>query len=361
MEFAESKRHEGRVAQVEAATAHQHRRPAQSPSWAHLIAAAEATVLPASVTRGSDDGRVQRSPLAPLPTPSTANLITPRVVQRDPNVGLIRRARTKPGALKKSGKKASKKFPIGKTSGTTTKNGKQKVTTVSGMPGQTRYSGHDSAPNKRALIHVLQHRQTFRDLSHPESTAHSTNKTFNVSDRSTTPETGQKNSDARMPQGTAICHKISDNEIRERINTYLTAASYGALDTYLRDLVHYIKPDNSDETPTNGAYWDECQKKLATAKTQLAVLATAVSPLEKATAAHEVGKCIANSPVNLFVGDSTTNSTIQSAFDQNTYGDEARTTGFTAPLTPRTRRAKPLSTKAPVKRGKAEMKSSQPA
>lgn len=211
----------------------------------------------------------------------------------------------------------------------------QQATAISGK----RYSGHNSAANKRALLHVLRYRKHDRHmrLSYPEETALANSTTNN-------PQTGLANRTPQMPRGTAICHKISDNSIRAKINGLLHLEKGNGnkqpLNGYLQMLVNYIKPEKrSDDTPSSGPYWNEARYKYATAKAQLdAARGKAAGSSSRAIHAHTAGKNVANSPVNLFLGDSITNSSIHAHFDQNTYGG-----GVNPPLTPRSERAKPVN------------------
>lgn len=201
-----------------------------------------------------------------------------------------------------------------------------------------RYPGHDSTANKHALIDVLNHRNG--NLSYPEATAHAQSLAAGA------PVTGLGNATATMARGTAICHKISDNSIRTKIDALLDAekksGSKTNLNNYLQELVDYIKPDHAaHDTPDGGAYAKEAKKKhiAACAALSMAKSSGAASKSRK-DRAHAVGKNVANSPVNLFLGDSTTNSAIQAHFDQNTYAAPA---GQDAPLTPRSSRAAPVN------------------
>jgi hypothetical protein len=211
-----------------------------------------------------------------------------------------------------------------------------------GGGGGGRYPGHDSAANKRALIDVLNHRkQTLGiSLSHPEETARS------VSKKSGAPETGLKNITASMLRGTAICHKISDKSIRDKINHLFEAEKKSKdktpLDSYLISLVNYINPAHGgDQTPAGGDYAAEAKNKYDDAfSARIEMIVEKAGSGNRLTQAHIVGRNVANSPVNLFLGDSKTNSSIQAHFDQNTYAGGA---GSNPPPTPRSARAKPVN------------------
>jgi hypothetical protein len=217
---------------------------------------------------------------------------------------------------------------------------KAKVTGLTG--GQDRYPGHDSTGNKRALIDVLNHRKTSlgKSLSHPEETAHTSSVSAGK------PETGLTNITPTMIRGTAICHKISDKSIREKINSLFSAEKISNdttnLDSYLISLVNYINPAHAtDETPTGGNYAKEAKDKYDNAfAARINMIFDTAGSASRLTNAHIVGKNVANSPVNLFLGDSVTNSSIQAHFDQNTYG---AVVGSDPPPTPRSARAKPIN------------------
>jgi hypothetical protein len=211
-----------------------------------------------------------------------------------------------------------------------------------GSGGGGRYPGHDSAANKRALIDVLNHRKKTlgKSLSHPEETARK------VSKSSGTPETGLKNITPSMIRGTAICHKISDKSIRDKISALFEAEKKSkdktALDSYLISLVNYINPAHAtDETPSGGDYAAEAKRKYEDAfAARLEMITEKAGSGNRLVQAHVVGKNVANSPVNLFLGDSVTNSSIQAHFDQNTY---AAPSGHNPPPTPRSARAQPVN------------------
>ncbi|MEI8603566.1 hypothetical protein P4S55_24445 [Shewanella sp. PP-Sp27a-2] len=221
-----------------------------------------------------------------------------------------------------------------------TKFKKAKVTGVTG--GQDRYLGHDSMGNKRALIDVLNHRKTSlgKSLSHPEETAHTNSVGAGK------PETGLTNITTTMIRGTAICHKISDKSIREKINSLFSAEKISNdttnLHSYLISLVNYINPAHAtDETPNGGNYAKEAKDKYDNAfAARINMILDTPGSASRLTNAHIVGKNVANSPVNLFLGDSVTNSSIQAHFDQNTYG---AVVGSDPPPTPRSARAKPIN------------------
>jgi len=220
------------------------------------------------------------------------------------------------------------------------KKAKAKVTGLTG--GQDRYPGHDSMGNKRALIDVLNHRKTSlgKSLSHPEETAHT------HSTNAGKPETGLTNITPTMIRGTAICHKISDKSIREKINSLFSAEKISNdttnLDSYLISLVNYINPAHAtDETPTGGNYAKEAKDKYDNAfVARINMILDTPGSTSRLANAHIVGKNVANSPVNLFLGDSVTNSSIQAHFDQNTYD---AVVGSDPPPTPRSARAKPIN------------------
>lgn len=224
------------------------------------------------------------------------------------------------------------------------KKGAQKVRgrSVGGGGGGGRYPGHDSAANKRALIDVLNHRKKTlnKSLSHPEETARK------VSKRSGAPETGLQNITPSMIRGTAICHKISDKSIRDKITSLFEAEKKSkdntALDSYLISLVNYINPAHAaDETPSGGDYAKEAAKKYDDAfAARIKMILGKAGSGSRLALAHVVGKNVANSPVNLFLGDSITNSSIQAHFDQNTY---ASGPGTDPPPTPRSARAEPVN------------------
>jgi hypothetical protein len=211
-----------------------------------------------------------------------------------------------------------------------------------GGGGGGRYPGHDSAANKRALIDVLNHRKKslHKSLSHPEETARS------VSKNSGKPETGLQNVTASMIRGTAICHKISDKSIRDKITSLFEAEKKSKdkvpLDSYLISLVNYISPAHAkDETPSGGDYAAEASNKHSAAfSARLEMIVEKAGSANRLAQAHIVGRNVANSPVNLFLGDSITNSSIQAHFDQNTY---AAPSGHNPPPTPRSRRASPVN------------------
>lgn len=208
--------------------------------------------------------------------------------------------------------------------------------------GEERYPGHDSKNNKKALINVLNHRKgnLYKILSHPEETAHGTNQV------SKKPETGKANITHQMPVGTAICHKISDKSIRDKIeflfNAEMKKGNKSKLDSYLENLIDYINPDHlKDETPTGGDYEKEVNKNYEKAwDASLEMILLSPGSKKRLVLAHVIGKNVANSPINLFLGDSITNSSIQANFDQNTY---AAAPYIDAPPTPRSARAKPVN------------------
>lgn len=200
---------------------------------------------------------------------------------------------------KKASKKAKKPAPIAQTG---------------------RYPGHDSDPNKRALYDVITHREKLKNirLSHPEKTASGNSAPGNI-------QTGQQNQTSLMPQGTAICHKLSDKSIREEIEELLKNEKITkdptALDNRMKELVDYIdhnKHGGMDMVPTGGDYENESVKKHTAAENaRQTMINKKPGSFIRLSYAHIVGKNVANSPVNLFIGDSITNSTIQTRLDQN--------------------------------------------
>jgi hypothetical protein len=242
-------------------------------------------------------------------------------------------------AKKKVPKKKTKK-PVVKLKGKGTKKLKPPKKVVA--PGSERYSGHDSTGNKKALIDVLNYRKGTlgKSLSIPEEQA----RTISIAKGQ--PETGLANVTPDMIRGTAICHKISDKSIRDKIEELFKAEVISKdttnLDSYLIKLVNYINPAHAtDETPAAGDYAKESKKKYDAANTAcLNMLLVTAGAASRRTNAHTVGKNVANSPVNLFLGDSVTNSSIQEHFDQNTYDDVV---GSDPPPTPRSTRAKPVN------------------
>lgn len=233
--------------------------------------------------------------------------------------------------------------------------------------GAGRYSGHDSTGNKRAILEVLDHRadNLGKSLSHPEEKARKVN-----ANNSGVPETGLANKTKLMARGTAICHKISDKSIRDEINGMLAKEGVSKdpapLDSYIDSLITYINPAHvTDETPSDGLYAKAVADKYINAvAAQIEMTGEAPGSAKRRTEAHIVGKNVANSPVNLFLGDSVTNSSIQEHFDQNTY--KAAADDDEPPLTPRSKRAEqvndkhaPKSHAKPRKSGKSgTMKSS---
>ncbi len=191
--------------------------------------------------------------------------------------------------------------------------------------GDVRYPDHDSQANKYALLDVAKfRREKGITLSHPEETA------FNNWDGISKPETGRKNITGEMPSGTAICHKISDNEIRTSINHLFKEDHEGALDSYLSLLVETFKPDHTKHnTPADadGHYNKEAQEKHKAAH-NACERAKNTSGEERLRNAHLVGMNTANSPVNLFLGDSSTNSSIGYRLDGNMHTVQVLTDGI---------------------------------
>jgi hypothetical protein len=184
-----------------------------------------------------------------------------------------------------------------------------------------RYPGHDSMANKRALLEIAKHRHHQNiQLSHPEATA------VRNSPDPKWPTTGYGNKTQRMEMGTAICHKISDKSIRSRIDLLYEAETKskdeGALDEFLLYLIKYIDPSHigSDDAPKGGYYEAQVKAKYGMANDAFTLSSAlkAGNP-KRAICAHIVGAAVANSPVNLFLGDSKTNSAIGAHFDQNTF------------------------------------------
>jgi hypothetical protein len=211
---------------------------------------------------------------------------------------------------------------------------------LSGNTNEDRYSGHDSIGNKRALIQVSRYRKEDPSIlpSIPEETALN-NYTLKK------PLSGKANITEEMSSGTAICHKVSDKSIRIKINGLLKLDNH-VLVSYLEQGLEYIKPDHEkDNTPSKGEYHDEAQRKYNAATGALEKLRQpSLSATQKSNLAHEVGKNIANSPVNLFIGDSRQNSTNQAYFDPNRY----YFADLTKPMdidTPRSARGKQYSLK----------------
>lgn len=204
--------------------------------------------------------------------------------------------------------------------------------------GSTRYPGHDTSDNKDALLDVIIHRKENlkRPLSVPEETAYRNSKRQKMS------ITGKGNTTNEMPSGTAICHKVSDKAIRNKINGLLKGPDH-ILRAYLEEGIRYITPDhNKHQTPASGAYEKEAQAKVDTANTALTSFNE--STFKKAEFAHQVGRAIANSPVNLFIGDSRRNSSNQQNFDTN-INFASLTNKSESPLTPRSTEANKWSYK----------------
>jgi hypothetical protein len=185
---------------------------------------------------------------------------------------------------------------------------------------QGRYPGHASAANKKALIEIAKHRQNKKyGLSHPETTA------VKNSPNTAKPVTGRKNRTKKMPSGTAICHKISDKSIRTRIEQLFEKEKGNKkgneLNSFLQGLIKYINPSHisTDVAPKGGFYETQVKAKFAEATAAYSKMANAAAgSAGRLGLAHEVGAAVANSPVNLFLGDSSTNSSISARFDQNT-------------------------------------------
>jgi hypothetical protein len=207
--------------------------------------------------------------------------------------------------------------------------------------GADRYAGHDSKGNKKALIDVISFREkgnrkksSLRGLSIPEKTA------LDNSISAGAPVTGKGNITADMLAGTAICHKISDKAIRDKINSLMDSPFI--LKAYLEEGIKYITPDHGKHnTPAKGPYNDEVNRKLKAATKALKNFDE--STFNEAEFAHKVGQSIANSPVNLFIGDSRQNSSNQANFDPNV--NFARLTEMDDVFTPRSGEADNFSKK----------------
>ncbi len=209
---------------------------------------------------------------------------------------------------------------------------------TSGQSNTKRYPGHSSIYNKRALLAIVRYRKEKLNctLSHPEATFYDNNKNNNT----TRPETGRVNTDNIMRNGTAICHKISDKSIRVSIDSFLINNDFQSLFIYLRGLLAYIDPAHvrSDYAPTDAdsEYVKEITNAYNSAKYWYDMLLDQKSNSNQC--AHGVGKFVANSPVNLFIGDSITNSGIQDNFDGNEF-EAPGPPSLIRTFTPRTIRA----------------------
>ncbi len=184
-----------------------------------------------------------------------------------------------------------------------------------------RYTGHDTKANKAALCDVLSYRSKVlgKELSVPEATA------LLNSEKEGKPVTGEGNRTAEMPTGTAICHKVSDFSIRSTIEDLSPHPE--KLEPYLRDLIEYIRPRHeSDETPEGSYYHAEVQKKYKAAVDAFrSYREPTLNPEKKLKAAHQIGKAVATSPVNLFIGDRSINSSVSARNDINAYRNRAST------------------------------------
>ena len=118
----------------------------------------------------------------------------------------------------------------------------------------------------------------------------------------------------------------------------------------MREMVDYIdhnKYATTDKVPKGGEYEKEALKKHNAAFSALqSMMKEQSGSVNRKQFAHEVGKNVANSPVNLFIGDAVINSTIQAHLDQNQFkvkvkkGKKATSTStFKRELTPRSERA----------------------
>jgi hypothetical protein len=202
----------------------------------------------------------------------------------------------------------------------------------------SRYGGHDSTGNKKALLDVVNHRTnnssvSLNKLSIPETL------TFNSQNF------GKQNisSDDKMSNGTAICHKLAESEVFKSIEKLIKKESKSKdkteLDNYLVSLMDYIDPKHmtNDNVPQNGNYESEVKSKHDQTKfSYIEFIVCNTGDDDRRETAHKIGKMVVNSPVNLFNGSSSVNSSIQEHLDGNKYELSDNST----PLTPRSQRAK---------------------
>jgi hypothetical protein len=205
-----------------------------------------------------------------------------------------------------------------------------------------RYPGHDSAVNKRALLAVARHRnQTLKlELSQPESVALANNAH------------GTKNVTALMPLGTAICHKMSASWLAEQVMQHCKKPTPAAFMAFAASCISAITPQATDQCPGAGTeYHGKALADLAGATSHAHTAASNWhSPAHRYEFAHHFARCVAQSPVNLFIGDSATNSAIGAEGDSNRYRNRCRS--------PRSRRSRQTAGKRNAK-GK-EMSSAMP-
>ena len=210
---------------------------------------------------------------------------------------------------------------------------------------KTRYGGHDSTGNKNAILEVINFREEFKEeiglkkLSLPERTTVDTQNfgLQNVLDRE------------HMKRGTAICHKLAESEIFKSIDTLIDdeineGGDGSYLEDYLETLIDYISPRHiaPDLCPEGGNYESEVTNKYRCALVAFTgVKNYELGSNERRLFGHELAKSVVNSPVNLFNGSSTRNSSIQEHLDGNRFQDMEDET----PLTPRSERAQGVQKK----------------
>ncbi len=196
-----------------------------------------------------------------------------------------------------------------------------------GFAVQGRLAGHDSAANKRALSAKMRARQAGVAgagagvlATHP----HARNNFHEASlhTRAAGGAGGPANfisGNLRVPNlgiSLAICHKMSSEAVQQEI-AQAANAGLPALQNTAQSLINGIAPPawGVAANPDYQVFLQTCQAHWNGANALLAQIA-AGGALNAADLTRLAG-LIANSPANLFIGDGTTNSTIQSRGDFN--------------------------------------------
>ena len=179
-----------------------------------------------------------------------------------------------------------------------------------------RYSGHDSAANKRALLAVAKYRKQMLklELSQPETVA--------VANQAH----GKQNITPLMPLGTAICHKMAASWLADRVMQHCQNPTSQEFAKFAASCISAITPQATDQCPGAGSEYHAkaCSDRQDAEDHAQTAAAKWHIPKERYGFAHEFARCVAQSPVNLFIGDSATNSAIGAEGDSNRYRNRAK-------------------------------------